>query len=55
MVDLVVKSKVKEYFKKKNKRTSAEALEALNKAVVELCDKAAKRAEGVGTIKDRHI
>jgi hypothetical protein len=27
----------------------------LNKAVKELCDKAAKRAEGVGTIKDRHI
>ncbi|MDD5417423.1 MAG: hypothetical protein PHW96_00865 [Candidatus Nanoarchaeia archaeon] len=54
-MDLIVKSKVKEYLKKKGKRTSLEAIEALNREVLLLCDKAAKRAKDVGTIKERHV
>ena len=53
---LVVKSAVKQYVKKKGKRTSAEALNALEKEVKSILDKAVVRAgKKVGTIKARHI
>jgi len=53
----LVKSAVKQYCAKKGMRTGADALEALDKEVRELLDKAAKRAKlaKAGTIKAKHV
>lgn len=45
---LIVASKVKEYFKGKDLRTSADAVDAINAAVVAMLDKAAERCDGNG-------
>ncbi len=48
MEDLVVKSKVKEYIKKKDIRVSGDFFEALNKVVKWKLDKAIERATANG-------
>jgi histone H3/H4 len=54
---LVVRSKVKEYAKKKKMRFGEEAILALNKEVATLIDKAIERAKGSkrGTVQGRDI
>jgi len=46
MAELVVKSKVKEFVQGLGLRTSAEAVDALNKVVEEKLKKAAERCKG---------
>ena len=54
---LVVKSKVREYAKKKKMNLGGDAAEALSKEVVKLVDRAAERAKANrrSTIKGRDI
>jgi histone H3/H4 len=54
---LVVRSKVKEYAKKKKMRFSEDAILALNKEVTTLIDKAIERAKASkrGTVQGRDI
>lgn len=54
---LVVVSKVKEYLKQKGVQTSETAIEALDKELRTLLDKAAERAKSNNraTVKDRDV
>ncbi len=54
---LLVRSKVKEYAKKKKMRFSEDAILALNKEVITLIDKAIERAKASkrGTVQGRDI
>ncbi len=54
---LVVKSKVKDYVAKKKLRTGGDAVDALNKEVARLLDRAVERAkeDKKGTVKSRHV
>lgn len=57
MAGLIVKSVVKKFNSALGKRTSAEALEYLDKVVDEICRRSCANAESdhVGTVKARHI
>lgn len=46
MANYVVTSKVKEYLKSKGMRTSADAIDALDKRVAQILDAAAERTRG---------
>ena len=54
---LIVRSKAKEYVKKKKFRLGSDAVEQLNNEIMNLIDKAIERAKyrKEGTIKARHI
>lgn len=54
---LVVKSKVKDYVAKKKLRMGGDAVDALNKEVARLLDRAVERAkeDRKGTVKSRHV
>ena len=44
MVELLVQSKIREYIKKKGLNTGGDALDAIEKSLKEILDKAIKRA-----------
>ena len=54
---LIVRSKAKDYAKKKKIRLGSDAIEQLNKEVMNLIDKAIERTryKKEGTIKARHV
>lgn len=54
---LIVKSKVKDYVAKKKLRLGGDAVEALNKEVARVIDRAVERAkeDRKGTVKSRHV
>ena len=54
---LIVRSKAKSYAKKKKMRLGSDAIEALNKEIMNLIDKAIERTKykKEGTIKARHV
>ncbi len=54
---LVVKSKIKDYVAKKKLRLGSDAVNALNKEVARLLDRAVERAkeDKKGTVKSRHV
>ena len=57
MAGLVVKSAVKKFNSVLGRRTSAEALEYLDKVVEEICRRSCDNADvdKVGTVKARHV